>query len=350
MPDGPWQDIDWELISRFLRGDLSPEEAARLEAWLAAAPERRELIEAARRIGEPGDEPPLAQLEKRILASAGLTRRAVQARGGSFDWPRQSSRWRVVLQTAAALALVVGGSVAVWRFRGQDSTSRSTPAESHEIATARGERRSVRFGDGTEVTRGPASTLRWDSDYGRHDRSVELEGEAVFVVGHDSARPFAVRTDHLVARDLGTRFLVRAFGHSAPADVVVAEGSVVVRRSTAATASTTGDSLPLEPGERARLDSTGRLSLARSVPLGPYFDWTEGSLVFHDTPLREAAERRGRWYGIEVRLVGGGLDSTLVTASFRYEPAQRAIDFIAVALGLEVERHGSAYVLRSNRP
>jgi len=195
------------------------------------------------------------------------------------------------------------------------------------------------------VALAPASTLRISSAYGVHDRTVELEGQAVFTVTHDSTRPFAVRTAHAVARDLGTRFAVRAYGDDPRTDVVVAEGLVAVARSGGVQPAS--GSAVLRRGERARFEPGSGLAISRGVALDDYFAWTEGRLVFQDTPLREAAQQLGRWFAIDVRLGTQAIAARRLTASFRDEPAPEALRVVASVLNLEVSQVGNTYTLRA---
>src|SRR5207253_457823 len=85
------------------------------------------------------------------------------------------------------------------------------PVPAREYVTAPGQRLAVSFSDGSRVLLGVASRLRVPRDYGVRTRAVELEGEAYFVVRHDPAHPFLVRTAHGTTEDLGTEFDVRAY-------------------------------------------------------------------------------------------------------------------------------------------
>jgi len=186
----------------------------------------------------------------------------------------------------------------------------------------------------------PGSVLRRPSTYGERGRAVQLEGEAYFAVTHDAARPFAVHTARAVARDLGTRFVVRAYGDEPATDVVVAEGSVAVAHPSSR------DSVILGARERATVTAGGRVVRTSGVGLPAYLDWTEGRLVFDRTPLRDVARRLERWYGIEIRLADSALGNRRLTATLESEQPAGAVDLVATALRLSLSRSGSAYVLR----
>jgi transmembrane sensor len=80
--------------------------------------------------------------------------------------------------------------------------------------------------------------------------------------------------------------------------------------------------------------------LVERVDTAVYFAWTEGTLVFDGTPLREALPQLSRWYDLEFRLadttlgalpLSGRLDQTLTPAR---------LDLLAGSLGLEQVRRG----------
>jgi ferric-dicitrate binding protein FerR (iron transport regulator) len=187
--------------------------------------------------------------------------------------------------------------------------------------------------------------LRLLADYGTRERAVELIGEAVFTVTHDERRPFTVYTDLLVARDLGTRFVVRVYPGDLTGEVVVAEGVVAVARDSSALPHVS-DSALLKRGDRARMMDDGHWAITRNVPLDSYFDWTQGRLVFRDVSLGEAVARLERWYDIDIHLASAEIATLRFAASFEQTyTAADALQVIADALELQVERDNRGYTL-----
>jgi transmembrane sensor len=75
----------------------------------------------------------------------------------------------------------------------------------HYYATALGELRTITLEDGSIVTL--FSHTRLAARFSAGLRYIQmLEGEAIFVVKHDDARPFQVVSDGTVVRDIGTEF------------------------------------------------------------------------------------------------------------------------------------------------
>jgi transmembrane sensor len=227
----------------------------------------------------------------------------------------------------------------------------------------------MRLVDGTGIVLAPATTLRLlgDTTAGKRGfgasglRAVILDGEASFDVVHDPARPFEVRTVYGTARDLGTEFVVASFRET-EMRVAVRSGIVALHRlATGASNPRTGrqaaggiaaasDSTPLvtlQPGDMARLDPTGTVTLTRGTDIGPYFAWTEGTLVFRGAPLAEVATVLARWYGLEIVVADSVLNTRRVTATFEDAPAERMLQLLEIVLAIRADRSGRLITLRS---
>jgi len=244
------------------------------------------------------------------------------------------------LGVAAAILLATVSTVVLSRLtRPAPSVEAITTTE---YRTPPGQRLAIRLGDGTLVTLAPGSTLRRRSDYGQANRALELEGEAYFVVTHDSTRPFTVRTKEIVARDLGTRFDIRAHRDDPIAEVAVVEGKVDVSTEGPHPAT---DPAVLVAGQLARVGDRGELEIQRVANIERRIAWTAGRLVFAATPLAEVRRQLERWYDVEIRLSGATLGSLRVDGEFADEPIAQVLDAIARSLDLKVRRSDRSYEL-----
>ena len=350
-PDHKQDDVPWETLAAFLAGELSESERAQVESWIASDSRHEELLALLRGVW---DTSAANRRRYNVEEALGRIKQTTPSRWSSREPPRTERQfvWATgarplvrVLLAASIVAFLFGGWWATSRFVARLPADGSLQIATREYRTPRGQRLAFKLADGSSVLLGPASVLRVDSTYGLGGRLVELTGEAYFEVTHDIARPFVVRTTWAVARDLGTRFIVRAFAEEAVTDVVVAEGKLAL--DARAPERPSRDSLVLEPGHRGRVTRKGELVHTPQVNLDSYLAWTEGRLVFRDTPLPEALRQLGRWYDIDVRVADPNARGRTVTASFRDEPAPEAIRLVALSLGLRVERDGAAFVLAS---
>jgi ferric-dicitrate binding protein FerR (iron transport regulator) len=332
---------EYDLLVRIFAGEASAEDETAFRAWLAEDPSRQQLVDQLRRIWS--EAAPRVEASSRVDARwSRLARRIAGAQSRPvlpFSAPRRTRPFSAIplLQAAAVAALLIAAGL-VWRVGARSTIATSSSVR--EARTAKAQRLALRLPDGTRVVLAPASRLTYDaSSYGRADRAVHLEGQAYFEVQHDSAHPFVVRTPGLVARDLGTRFTARAFAGEVTA-VAVAEGRVgVARESDSALA------VVVEPGQVGTLNLTGQLKVGRYDTPDAFFAWTEGRLVFHDTPLADAVRQLDRWYDVRFQVTDRALARRPLTASFGAETLTEVLDLLKLALDVEIRRTGDSVIL-----
>jgi transmembrane sensor len=350
-------DIPWDRLAAYLAGEVTPDEARRIEVWIAEAPERGAALAELRRVwaaAESGEVPvpdvegAIARLRAEVRAEIAAERQASARRRFEVSGPVAGGKLRRALLAAGIAGLALGG----WWLGRRPSASQqvaenSSSAIGREYATARGQRLRLTLPDGSGVLLGPESVLRLDADYGNGARRVTLTGDAYFTVTHEAARPFEVRTSYAVARDLGTRFVVRARPSEERVRVVVADGKVALgatRSQGGATASR--DELALGPSDLGEVKATGELSRRHGVDLSQLLAWTEGRLVFSGARLDAVIAELERWYDVKIELADPRLAERTFTGTFGDEPARQVLEVVSASLGLRLERGDRQFVLR----
>ena len=325
MPD----QLDPQIIDRYLAGEASPDERARVDAQRSVDPALAALIDA---IG------------------AVMTRRPARLWDVDAAWSKLQSRQparsrvRVSWLIAAGLLLAIGATT--WRVTRTRVAVATPTAFAHEIATPNGTRQTFTLDDGSRVTLNAGSRLRWAKEFGTRGRDVYLDGEAYFVVTHDRARPFRVHARGAVANDLGTRFTVRAYDELPQLEVVVAEGSVSLRHDRAEVR----DSAILAAGQLGRLGAVGAPTIESNITVDHWTAWTSGSLVLEDLTLREALPQLERWYDATISVADSQLASRRLTARFHDETLPQMLDALTLALGARWERQGRSITLTRSKP
>ena len=259
----------------------SAEDWLAFEAWLAAAPEHTSAYEKLEAIwvdlDDAGDAV-VAALDAPVSLDTARADRAARVRSGA---PR-----RIWLLAGAGLA----ASLAVGVF-----TLANLPVAAQTYVTAPGQTRKVILADGSKVWINAASRL--EVRLGRGARQVQMaEGEAVFDVSHDAARPFLIDTGLREVRVVGTRFDLRQRG--AAFALTVSRGLVEVRPSGASAAQ------PTRVAAGQRLSHPGGAAVSRLTSANPddAFAWTRGQLVYTAAPLSEVAADLSRSLGRPVRV------------------------------------------------
>src|SRR5947208_950718 len=247
-----------------------------------------------------------------------------------YGGPTGSGRWDLAL-AAPVVAAVMAAGAAWWLER--DARSVAQAPAMREYATPRGRRAVLRLLDGTEITLNADSKLRAPVTFAARQRDVYLEGEAYFSVVHNAARPFVVHTGSGAIRDIGTRFGVHAYGDAERERVAVVEGAVALAGT------------PLRAGQVATLSRTGTIRVLRNARVIDEVAWTRGRLVFTNVPLEEAAERLGRWYDLDVRVIDPALARRPVTGSYGDEPVAQVLTLITAAVGARYEWQGRSVTI-----
>src|SRR5882757_416589 len=200
----------------FRTGDMTAGDRARFYEWLRRSPDH---IQAYLEIAEGWAELPTSDPEHRLDIQALLARaRESQDENVVSLSPRETAlpnrQRRSMTAWAASLAgvaLVLG--LAVWSYLYQANTYR----------TGVGEQRTVRLLDGSTIELNALSSIR--VRLSKNTREVDLrEGQALFRVAKDPARPSLVHSDGTTVRAVGTQFDV--YRKSTATVVTVLEGRV----------------------------------------------------------------------------------------------------------------------------
>lgn len=196
-------------------------------------------------------------------------------------------------------------------------------------ATGRGERLDLRLPDGSTALLSGATAV--SLDYTADARRLRLhEGEALFTVSPDAARPFVVATEEGEAVAVGTVFAVRRDRRHV--GVVVAEGAVDLRPSE-----DPGGSLRLSANQGASLDSRG-LSAPQAIDATAATAWARGKLIFNRSPLAEVAAEIERYHGIRIVILDDGLKDLQVSGIFDLDRPDAILSTLELTLEVDVVR------------
>jgi transmembrane sensor len=207
---------------------------------------------------------------------------------------KSSPRWFGVAASIAAVGLIVGTTIWYQNFR--------MPI----YATTFGEQRSITLTDGSVIDINSRSKIR--VRYSAQERDVDLlEGQALFQVAKNPARPFLVSTATTQVRAVGTEFDVNQKQGGTVVSVV--EGRVAVQLTTdlpQVTAAHQDESGTRQPGSRGNaaiflaageqvLVTTKAMHRAAHPNIAIATSWTQRQLEFESASLSEVAEEFNRY-------------------------------------------------------
>jgi transmembrane sensor len=299
-------------------GEVSPDELAALEAWLAAD---------VRHPGAYGRaEAVMVRLDKFRSVGADALRSPATAHGWSRRTLLRSAGGAAGLAAAASVAGVVlwGGSSA------------------KAYATGIGETKIVALSDGSIVNLN--SNSKMSVAFSRAQRRVDLlQGEALFNVAKDKGRPFVVLAGETKVRAVGTSFAVRLQVEH-PTEVLVQEGVVEVSRrhsENAAPVRAKADTKTVVPvNAPIATQAVTYTQIARKLA------WQYGQIAFDNETLADAAEEFARYSSTRI-IVEPSVAGQTVTGAFA---ANDPVGFARAATGaldLRMEvRHGEVWIGR----
>lgn len=341
--------MNWDLVHRVLSGTCTKEEHERFGQWLQQDTAHEKFYNSIRQIWSvtPREESRI-DVEKawarfrfknmnKTVGSTEKKRPALELKKIRLQDNRKWYEKPTIYAAAAAVFLLISVF-----FVAQNYLNKPTEVTYQEIITAKGEKTQLKLSDGTLVMLNSQSTLKIPSDYGSDDRSIYLKGEAFFEVEHNSLKPFKVYSDSVYAEDLGTRFNVRAFPGEDEIEVVVEEGEVEMGKIQKKE-----DVLHLFPNERGVITEKGNAGKQYVANISYYIGWTQGKLVFEDTPFEKVVKELERWYNIECVVQDSSLLKRKLTAEFQNEPLINVLKLIRRSMDIRADWQDRTVVFTS---
>ena len=264
---------DW--LTRLQRPEVDETDWLAFDAWLSE-PGAQEAYDAIQAVDEE-----IFQRGAAVRGELAEPRRAAAKPAFTIDW-----RW-LGGRGAAAAAAAIAITVAPW--------GELLPQPDTLYTTAKGESRTLDLADGTRIDLNTDShvSVRLEKDA---RRVTVHEGQALFDVAHDSARPFLITAGDETVRVLGTKFDVRR--RDGQLSVTVLRGLVEV--------STDGEDTPvrLRPGQMLEhVEGASGVSV-RSVAAEDQVGWRSGRLVYRDQPLARIVGDMNHYFDRPLRLEG----------------------------------------------
>ncbi len=217
----------------------------------------------------------------------------------------------------------------------------SLPAGDQEYATTVGEQRSWRLQDGSVVYLNTRSRLQ--VRYSAQARDLRLlDGEALFVVAADPARPFRVDAGSATIQAVGTQFNIHRDGDSST--VAVIEGRVKVSIDAGSETAT-----PLARGEQARITARRIAKQTTSQGDSPVA-WRNRQLVFTSQTLEEVVKEVNRYNRVQLRIADTALASRRLSGVFNVDDLPSLLAFLERdgELTSTYEQDGKLITLRVN--
>ncbi len=349
-------DLDPEILSSYLAGEITPHGKAAMDKWLDSNPKRKAWLVNVQTAWEsvPPEQIPVFDLEAfkskidvsrtqwaqtealhRISSNSQEPGDMAQKSGQVIHpvQPTQSSNlWASLVRigTISRLVVVAVLLIASW-IAGSNQKISSLSELTSTYTTASGERATITLPDGSTVVLNVGSRLEVPSDFSAGKRIVHLNGEALFTVVHQHSAPFTVIAGKSTTKVLGTAFVVRHYDTDTATLVAVKDGKVMVEDSV------------LTANQQISSYSHG-LSAVKPVGYAP-FTFAQGIMTLENTTLVNAVPGLARWYNVEIRIGDAAIDSRNITGEFAVGSISELTEILDWTFDIKVVKNGRILTL-----
>jgi ferric-dicitrate binding protein FerR (iron transport regulator) len=313
-----WKQEDWDWLLQYLNeNDLTDLQEVALEAFNA------DLLNDAPVLEREHSERILAHIHQRISVQPISVVRRI--------WLH---RWKVAAAVIMMLA-VGGGYLSVFK----------KPVK-QLLVVADKLRKTVKLPDGSFAYLEPGTTLKYTGNFGKEERNIALNGEALFEVERNDATPFIVSSSLISTRVLGTSFNMEARDRR-EARVVVLTGTVQVE--TTEQAQNGGREIILTANKRVVYNKDTRLlEMSDAVDEARFYTQKQqGKFKYEGTTIIQVVSDLQRYYDITVKV-----DEKIQHCAFYgdvniADEPEKALDLIAVSLNAKVnkEKNGNGFII-----
>lgn len=345
------------LISRSQQGMLTADEQDKLDAWIAASDENRQLwmelnnpdvqqqnVRAMARFDETAalerflsNKPAKSNVHRMRLLHTWKWAAAVlvlalgvstyflltHSTQNADRFGRKSARHDILPGKNGAILTLADGTQLVLDSLGEgkiatqngtqislnnnelkyDATAATDGVAHNTITTPKGRQYHVILPDGTEVWLNAASSIQYPVAFKGRERRVKISGEIYFEVASKSWQPFVVETDQMKLEVLGTSFNVNTYDDEKTIRTTLLTGAVKI------TPMHTTQPQVLVPGQTADLSKPdasegATLTVTETPDPGKIVAWKNGLFNFDGMDLYSVMRQLKRWYNIEIQYVG----------------------------------------------
>lgn len=312
---GPVQDNDWEL-------------------WMAARPERVELVHQAVELLNT------ARIREKEMSGQQVTTAEAALMRKIGELPTVSVTVPNVVPLLGRRRSVAAASILLLLAAGLFITKRLIPGKP-QVSAPYGQIREQKLPDGTQVVMNANSQVTYSPDWKDGlDREVWVNGEAFFHVSKTPMKSrFIVHTDHFDIIVTGTQFNV--VNRHDRDNVMLKEGSVIIHGPD-------GRELYMAPGDFVEF----RKEQLKKTPVrnDSLLAWKEHKLVFENTPLRELVTIIHDQYGIKVKLADDSIGRRTISGILPNNNLDVLLQALEATMEFDIIRQEDDITIKSHFP
>ncbi len=296
-----YEDINWDIATKVISGEANQHEIEALHLWINQCEDHKKEWETIQ-LG-------LIQSEEVIISHSIDTDDAwlnVKNQLKEKKHP-QIKRWPAY--AAAAVILLLIGIILPTLWSSNQSLQTANTSLLHQ-----------KLPDGSIIDLNRESKLTLQKQFGQKTRSVDLEGEAYFIIQPNKKVPFIIRVADIKVTVTGTSFNIKNTNNLT--EINITSGHVKAEVNDQQT-------IFLEKGDQLVYDARNGAVLKDSIRNENFLAWKTKRLIFKEEQLSRAIEIIENIYQVKLNMTDSVDTSELyLTATF----SNNDIDFITDVL------------------
>lgn len=233
---------------------------------------------------------------------------------------------QLVNQAGISITKTKNGEL-VYSIANQDNAANGNTYNT--IETPKGGQYQINLPDGSKVWLNAATTLKFPVAFTNvKQRKVELSGEAYFEIAKNPKLPFIVKTQQQQVEVLGTHFNLSSYKDDSATKTTLLEGSVRVAavKVTSSKNSSAKNQVTLVPGQQSET-TTGSINV-KNVDTEEAIAWKNGQFMFKNEPLKEVMKKISRWYNVTIDYNGSFSDIAIGGSVSKFTNLQEVLDVL----------------------
>lgn len=336
MKENTSHKIEWEIISKYLSGEMSAAEKLAFEKLIDSNPEYAEIVSASNK--DLGLIQEVNEIQQQFNVDS-----AWSAVRSNLSDPKQNNtstavplfslqNTRKLIQIAAMLVITIGLGFASYHiYTNQLAPYQSISSELNESG------KSITLADGSVMTLNGKSELVYEKSFSGNERRVKLTGEAFFTIAKNPAKPFIISVGNAEVKVLGTSFNVNASNKHV--EVLVETGKVQF-----SIAKKPNNKIILEKGDFGVLQDD---LLEKTIQKDEnYLSWKTQLMVFKAMNLQDVAKVINRTYQVNIEFNDTAIQNLPITTSFNQTPLTDVLENLCRPYNLTYEKNGHQILLK----
>jgi ferric-dicitrate binding protein FerR (iron transport regulator) len=311
------------LISKFLAGEASPEEAMQLEDWkLQDIKHMEQFVQSQKLFAIVNNKSQYLKINKSKAWQNVQSKTYHETKVIPLY-----SRFKLQIGLAASLLLILS---TYFLLRNQ-----STNSENYSnTITAKNSIKHIALNENSQIDLAPGASLVYNDNFGKTNRKVKLNGSAYFNVKHNEAMPFIVDLGHVFIKDLGTKFEIKLSADTDSIHIKVDEGIVLLFDSAS-------NVIEIKASERALYIKSSKQLLTNNQLIRD-----EINLNFENTKLVTVIAQLEEKFVTQITLTNTKLNNCVISAKFKDDDLATILDVICETRGLTYEKQSTGFIIK----